>query len=122
MASSLEAMGKTVLCAASTGPAAIRLSQQSQTVHSAFSIPPRGQFYALHPGNLTFQRILATDVFIIDEYSMLTSKVFNLLMFRIRNVCACASVDPSSKLIIYIWGSSTIIISLLPQSRGACHV
>ena len=95
-------IGKSVMLAATTGPAASRISKRAQTVHASFLIPAYGQLPYLPPSHTVFQRIMKADVILIDEYSMMTATMFNMVLFRVRNVCSTAQVDFNSKLIILL--------------------
>jgi len=83
----LRKMGKNVVLAATTGAAAINLSDMGVTAHSLFSLPIRGQrmrnMPAIHPAR---QTLLHADVIVIDEMSMLTAFLLSLIAFRLKQV------------------------------------
>ena len=73
---------------ASTGVCAVRLSGYASTAHSSFAIPvdDGGRIEPLSPKNPKFQALMDADVFIVDEYSMLTATVLNHILYRIQQV------------------------------------
>jgi len=86
----------SLLLSASTGAAATLLSTRARTVHSAYAVPGRGHALTpLSPNDSRFVLIAASDVFIIDEHSMLTAADFNIVMTRI-----CRIVDPNHPLAV----------------------
>lgn len=97
-----ESTGKQILLCAWTGPAACRLSHRALTAHSTFLIPASGPLPVLPPSHPMFQRILAADVILIDEFSMITSHLFNMIMYRIKQVCNTAGCNIKTKLIILL--------------------
>jgi hypothetical protein len=81
-----RAQGKRVYLAATTGAAAVRLAPgDAQTVHSAFALPTRNQFFtSLPPGHIVLQHLRDADVIVIDEMSMLTVETLDAAMYRIQ--------------------------------------
>ena len=73
----LRAGHKIVVLTATTGCAAVRLSVFAQTAHTCFSLPfENGKLVMpLNPANPKFAILNNADVFIVDEYSMLTCQV-----------------------------------------------
>eukprot|EP00951_Prasinocladus_malaysianus_P020449 scaffold167289_cov21-Prasinocladus_malaysianus.AAC.1 len=77
--------GKKVLLAASTGAAARRLSKTAVTAHRLFAINPIFQFLTpLHPGHEMYELLLHADIIIIDEVSMLTASIMNIIVHRLE--------------------------------------
>lgn len=80
---------KVVLLTATTGAAAIRLSVHAQTAHHTFDLPARrGQYLppGLAPDHPLFVILLAADVIVIDEMSMLKGAMLDHIMFRLAQV------------------------------------
>jgi hypothetical protein len=102
IAVAFQGAGKVVLLAASTGPAACRLSCRARTVHAAFQIPPYGALTSISPGNPVFQSLLHAHVILIDEYSMLTKDVLHMLLYRLSGICATTNTNVSDKCIVFL--------------------
>jgi hypothetical protein len=135
-------VGKKVLLLATTGAAAVRLSSVAKIVHSAFRIPKDGRPLAtMLPTDAMFEAILKADVIVIDEMSMLTSHVFNLLMYRLGLVVGCPYSALQSKLLLLVGdhaqlpavchcsqSSQPTLVDLQPTSEekdkicGKCHI
>ena len=111
---------RTLHLSASTGAAATLLSKRANTVHSHFGIPGSGRsITSLSPHSDKWLMINAADVFIIDEFSMLSAVDFNSVMTRIyRTVDAnnCLSVL-ATKLIIAV-GDVQQLPCICSHSRG----
>jgi ATP-dependent exoDNAse (exonuclease V) alpha subunit len=77
--------GRSVVVAATTGAAASRISKAAQTVHSAFNIPLDGMYLgSMKSYTDLFQRLQKAEIIVIDEMSMLSSSIFNLVLFRLQ--------------------------------------
>ena len=90
--------GRKAVVAATSGPAATRISKWAQTVHSAFGVfgeqGNKGKYLSpLSPVNPLHACIANTDVFIIDEMSMLSSDLLSVVLYRIKTCCGYSSVD-----------------------------
>lgn len=98
-----EAAGKRVDVSALTGAAATRISRKARTTHGTFGLPVSGQLNTLTPASRAYHAILATDVFIIDEFSMLSGLQYAMIMHQIRHVVQSAGGDTTSaKLLIFL--------------------
>lgn len=87
-AAELVTDGKSVIMAASTGAAALRLQCGAKTVHSLFRLSARLAWIPpLTPNTPAYQTLLRADYII----SMLTAEVMNLAKHRINSVRATAS-------------------------------
>ena len=87
LAVALEAQGRRTMLMASTGIAAVRLSESATTVHSSFAITAkRTMFSVMSATSASYQELLAANVFLIDEFSMLTSHTLNYLILRLKQV------------------------------------
>lgn len=74
-----------MVLAATTGAAATRISKAAQTVHTAFQIPLEGMYLSsLTSLSDTYQRLKSAKVIIIDEMSMLSAPMLNLVLFRLQ--------------------------------------
>jgi hypothetical protein len=87
---SFRAAGKVVAVAATTGAAATRLGAGAKTVHKTFNIGV-GNLYTsqLPTDHPVLKQLKATDVFIIDEISMMNRPMLSEVVDRIRLVSAC---------------------------------
>ena len=80
--------GKKVMLIATTGAAATKFSESANTVHGAFAIHATGKnVMSITAKDSLYQRILAADLIVIDEMSMLTQHTFSLVLSRIRRHC-----------------------------------
>lgn len=97
---------RTVHLSASTGTAARLLSRRAVTCHSGYGIPVGGwALPALHPNSDMYLKLLASDVFIIDEWSMLTRSVFDIVMGRIAApVCPEKPTDIVKRKLVVVVG------------------
>ena len=79
---------KVAVLSGSTGVCAVRLSGYATTAHHAFCIPlsEGGRPEPLSPRNPKFVALLEADVFIVDEYSMLTASVLDFILYRLQQV------------------------------------
>ncbi|KAG2496073.1 hypothetical protein HYH03_005992 [Edaphochlamys debaryana] len=98
----LRQAGKTVHLSASTGAAAVRLSRFTVTNHSAFDLPVSGrglQSWALAQSELhpKSQVLRNTDVFIIDEFSMMTDVEVMLILTRLFHAGGCQCLEDALK-------------------------
>ena len=90
----LRLAGKTVRLCATTGAAAIRLSKRGVTAHSLFALPAGSSILCgLSPTNPTYEKLVSTNVFIIDEMSMLTAGLFGCILHRLLQVVMCDGHD-----------------------------
>lgn len=94
---------------ATSGPAATRISKWAQTVHSAFSVLSHnmGQGSYLSPLSVAHPRFAVlqdAQVIIIDEMSMLSTDLFNIVLHRLMTVCGYTSTAEllCHKLIILV--------------------
>ena len=72
---------------ASTGAAASRLSKRATTVHTGFGLGASGTFLRLiSPDSDVFASLYYSKVYIIDEFSMLTSFIANLMLYRLGQI------------------------------------
>jgi len=95
---------KTVLISATTARAALNLSRFGRTLHSAFGLAVASSsaltfWQPFHPNMMLLR---TTDVFVIDEMSMLTQQNFFFVLYRIMSACGYANVEEvlAKKLII----------------------
>ncbi|KAG2439759.1 hypothetical protein HYH02_010636 [Chlamydomonas schloesseri] len=105
----LRQQGKSVMLTASTGAAAVRLSPFAATNHSAFDLPVgRGAMSSwvsatrdTHP---KAEALREADVFIIDEFSMVTDVQLTLILMCIWHATSYTSLDDmlANKLIILV--------------------
>jgi hypothetical protein len=73
-----------LLITASTGAAARRLSMAANTYHTTCRIPPDGMYIQpLFPSDPLRMRLRACNVLIIEEFSMMTSKDLQVVIFRL---------------------------------------
>eukprot|EP00951_Prasinocladus_malaysianus_P000169 scaffold1283_cov18-Prasinocladus_malaysianus.AAC.1 len=85
-------LGKKVVLAASTGAAALRLSNNATTAHHLFNINPLHMYLTpLTPQSEMYHTILHADVIIIDECSMLTSQIMNIIIHRLKQLTSAAA-------------------------------
>ena len=88
-----ESLGKKVMVTATTGNAAHRLGNKATTAHSAFGIPRSSTWTApLAYTDPRMQDLLATEVFIVDEMSMLTHMTLTIICYRIA--CSVRTISP----------------------------
>ena len=97
------------IVSATSGPAATRISKWAQTVHAAFGVfggsGCKGRYLsALSPCNPLYSSIANTQVFIIDEMSMLSSDLLSVVLYRIKTSCGYGSIQEvlKNKLIILV--------------------
>ncbi len=95
---------KSVMITATTARAALNLSRFGRTLHSAFGLAV-GSSNALtfwQPFHPNMMLLRTTDVFIIDEMSMLTQQHLFFVLYRIMSACGYANVEEvlAKKLII----------------------
>ena len=98
----LQGISKKVLLYGSTAATSRRLSSRATIVHTNFRIPPKGYLYALQEPNLTLQKLRETDVFIIDEMSMMTSRIINAIYYRVKQSTNGASNPSEAKLLLLV--------------------
>ncbi|GAX75431.1 hypothetical protein CEUSTIGMA_g2875.t1 [Chlamydomonas eustigma] len=95
LAHALAAGGRSVLLSATTGAAAVNLSKSASIVHNNFVIPVTGFFRPLPMHSVKRLLLKESQIFIIDEMSMLThatlTNVLNRLM-QIHNVSSFPEV------------------------------
>jgi type II secretory pathway predicted ATPase ExeA len=97
--------GKKLVIAATTGAAATRISRGAQTVHSAFNIPLEGMYLgSMRRYDALYQRLKDAEVIIIDEMSMLSAPILNLVLFRLQQCGGYPDVKAmlQEKLIILV--------------------
>ena len=78
-----------MLLSATTGAAARRLSRSASTIHNNFV---KGFIRTLRYDNVMRDVLKQTDVFFIDEMSMMTSDLFSNLLNRLMQVKGCTSI------------------------------
>ncbi|EFJ52324.1 hypothetical protein VOLCADRAFT_86633 [Volvox carteri f. nagariensis] len=120
----LQAAGKSVHLSASTGAAAVRLSQFATTNHTAFNLPVSQQHRptaCMREMRTTDVRVLvlqAADVLILDEFSMMTAENLMHILITLWH----ASEEPSinamlrKKLIILVGDDA----QLAPVCKHQC--
>jgi len=81
-----------VLLSATTGAAARRLSRSASTVHNNFVIPSKGFIRQLRQTNVMRDVLKQSEVFFIDEMSMMTSDLFANVLNRLMQVKGCHSI------------------------------
>lgn len=75
------------LATATTGAASTRIGLGATTVHATFAIPAKKAWLtSLPPQSLTYDRLRSAKIIIVDEASMLTAKVWDLVMYRLLQV------------------------------------
>jgi ATP-dependent exoDNAse (exonuclease V) alpha subunit len=97
--------GRALVVSATTGAAATRISRGAQTVHSAFNIPLDGMYLgSLQQYDATFQRLKQAEIVIIDEMSMLSAPILNLVLFRLQQCGGYRDVQSmlKEKLIVLV--------------------
>lgn len=95
--------GKKVLLCATTGAAACRLSRTATTAHSLFSIPLKGRYLSpLDTTGESFAKISMAGEIVVDEMSMLTAYMLDLIFYRLRQVCGSLAAALSKKLIVFV--------------------
>ena len=124
----LRQMGKTVMLTASTGAAAVRLSAFATTNHGAFDLPcGTGAMSSWVMGSSDVhpkaEALRAADVFIIDEFSMMTDAQLTLVLTRIFHACHYATLDEmlANKLIILVGDHAQVCVALGKQ-RACGHI
>jgi len=101
----LRASGKRVVLAATTGAAASRLSKHAYTVHALFNLPCRNGTLSPMPMFSDKHKILnGVDVIIIDEVSMLSYLIFNLLALRMATLTGVLKPDPFADVHVILVG------------------
>eukprot|EP00882_Tetradesmus_deserticola_P001750 GHRQ01001880.1.p1 GENE.GHRQ01001880.1~~GHRQ01001880.1.p1 ORF type:complete len:1314 (+),score=134.67 GHRQ01001880.1:549-3944(+) len=86
--------GRSVIMTATTGAAAVRLSHGATTVHTAFGIPAKNAYLPhLDSSNPRYHALSAADVIIVDEFSMLTAAVLNIIMLRLQTILRCDTIE-----------------------------
>ncbi len=103
----LRAAGKTVHLSASTGAAAVRLSHFATTNHCAFNLPiqhlphmPR--VHQQRSVDVRAQALQSADVFIIDEFSMVTAMQFMQILMTVFHATQLPSVDEMLRQKLFI--------------------
>ncbi len=79
----LRQRGRSVMLSASTGAAATRLSAFAATNHTAFGLPCRGAFTPWQLADPRAELLRLTDVFILDEFSMMNQVNLMHVLLRI---------------------------------------
>ncbi len=117
LAAMFTAQRRPVLLTASTGAAAVRLSKHATTCHSAFGLPAgrclRGShsWYQLRDLDIVRAELLRrTDVIIIDEFSMLSSRLLGLILGRLYRAGNYSSIANmlEHKLVILVGDHSQV--------------
>ncbi|KAG2485202.1 hypothetical protein HYH03_016091 [Edaphochlamys debaryana] len=105
----LRAAGRTVHLSASTGAAAVRLSRFASTNHVAFELPVGQRAIASWAGAQSelsphAEALRAADVFIIDEFSMMTNTDLGLILTRLFHAGRYPTMDAMlrNKLIVLV--------------------
>jgi hypothetical protein len=79
-----------VAYSATTGAAAICLHRNATTAHRLFGLPLRGCTFRPHgPRNVHYKQISHCKVFVIDEFSMMTGRMFNNVISQLMHVHRC---------------------------------
>jgi hypothetical protein len=95
--------GKRVLLTATTGCAAVRLSSSARTLHGTFHFPHDNRpLPPLKPTDPMYEAILAADVIIIDEMSMLTAFLLCLVMYRLGQLFGWPHAALGNELILLV--------------------
>jgi ATP-dependent exoDNAse (exonuclease V) alpha subunit len=82
-----------VSLSATTATAANLLSSHARTAHSSFRLAARTWSHApLTLGDRCFEQLVSNDVFIIDEYSMLTKDALTMILQRIMSAKRLTSI------------------------------
>jgi hypothetical protein len=117
------ATGKNVLLCATTGAAAVRLSKSAKTVHSAFGIPTKTLYLTtLGCNDPRFIALHEADTIIIDEFSMMTSKMLDIIVLRLQSVLKLESIEQvlQAKKIILVGDPHQLpSVCTLPMHRKA---
>lgn len=88
----------------------------SMAVHSAFRIPTGGVYMMpLTTANLLFHRLLAADLIVIDEMSMLTSQLFAHVFSRLTDACGD---NPLKNKVILLVGDHYQLPAVCHHFRG----
>ena len=97
-----SAHGKKVLLSATTGAAARRLSHSASTVHNSFVIPTKGFIRQLRHDNVMRDVMKQSDVFFIDEMSMMTADTLSNVLNRLMQIKGCRSIKSLLEKILLI--------------------
>ena len=113
---------KTVLITASTGTAATRLSSIASTVHYQFKIPVGKYKY---PSTIfeTDERHFAikeADAIIIDEFSMLTCNIFNMIVRQLVNVTGGTLLEPFKDKLVLLFGDIAQLPPICEHNTAFC--
>ena len=76
---------------ASSAKAARRLSRDAKTSHTAFYIPAKGPLQAASGDQEWYQRAIRGRVFLLEEYSMLSSQHLAFILHRLKTVFRCGA-------------------------------
>jgi ATP-dependent DNA helicase PIF1 len=100
----------------STGAAASRLSNRATTVHTGFGIGKSGSFLRLiSPYSDTFANLYYAQVLLVDEFSMLTSFISNLVLYRLCQVHNTVDVNEILRKVKIIFVGDSL------QLPAVCH-
>lgn len=113
--------GHGVVLSATTGAAATRLSSAANTVHSTFSIPVGGTKYIseLHPMHPLVARVQDSALVVIDEISMCTAFMLNLVFMRLMACLSCATIaDLLQKVVVLLVGDLRQLPPVCRHVRG----
>jgi len=131
--------GMHVLLCGSTGVCSCRLDSTASTLHSTVNVGRRGSRYwsPLAVTNVRYHQLLHADVIIVDEISMVTSDLLNMLMLRLQGVLAneaqnntgTACTDPLQNKLIIMVGDMAQLPPVCTEHKvpaasfcKACHI
>ncbi len=80
----LQTLGKQVILVVTTSATTSRISYKACIVRKYLKIPLWGYLYVLQQLNATLQKIQILNIIIIDEMSLLTNKLLNLVYMHIK--------------------------------------
>ncbi|KAK9827574.1 hypothetical protein WJX74_011054 [Apatococcus lobatus] len=111
---------KVVRISATTGAAASRLGTFATTAHSFYALPTKTSYIpSLSRTDVRFEELLGTDVFIIDEMSMLTASNLDIVLYRLY--CAAKYIEPSVTQANFLDHKLLILVGDHAQLPAVCH-
>ncbi len=120
IARAMSRENRVVRVSATTGAAAARLGPFATTCHSSFSLPINDDYVpSLARTNPRFEEIIGTDVFIIDEMSMLTAQNLDLILRRIYE--AVKFVHPEATQHDFMQHKCVILVGDHGQLPAVCR-
>lgn len=107
-------LNKKVLLSATTGAAAHRLSRSASTVHNSFVLPTKGYIRQLRQDNVMRDVMQQSEVFIIDEMSMMTTELLSNVLNRLMQVKGYRSISTLlENIILILVGDHAQVIHLI---------